>query len=419
MKVLIISHNPLSVRHSIGKTLLSLFSEFKREELCQLYIHTGTPDRDTCSSYFRVTDKQVLKGVFTRKVKGSMVEPNPNYKPADDVLTRNTYKNAKRREPYMEIFRDVMWSVSPWYNKALKNWIEEEKPTCIFVAIGSSKFLYNMAMRISRDYSLPIVTYVCDDFYTMQTPKAFLGSVWKKSLVKSSKKLFRMSKSIVSICEEMSELYSKEFDRPAYTVMTGTSFEVKTSPLERNEINTIRYFGKISLNRYKSIADIGRAIDSVNSESDKKRGLEVYCEPPEPEILEEFADIASVRFCGYVSGSEFLEKFFSADALLHTEAFDKESVDRVKNSVSTKIADSLSSGIPFFAYGPSEIASIAHLERNSCAVVANDKDELKQKLSILFENKEEVKSTVERALKTAAICHEPKTVSKKLYEILS
>ena len=43
MKVLIISHNSLSPKHSIGKTLISLFSCFDKNELCQLYIHGSDP----------------------------------------------------------------------------------------------------------------------------------------------------------------------------------------------------------------------------------------------------------------------------------------------------------------------------------------------------------------------------------------
>ena len=63
MKVLIISHNPLCTYNAMGKTLASLFSRFSREELCQLYIYPSYPDMDLCSSYFRVTDKEVLHSI--------------------------------------------------------------------------------------------------------------------------------------------------------------------------------------------------------------------------------------------------------------------------------------------------------------------------------------------------------------------
>ena len=73
MKVLIISHCQLSVEYSIGKTLASLFSAFNKNELCQLYVHTGLPDIDICKSYYRLTDKDVLKGLLTCGAKGKEV----------------------------------------------------------------------------------------------------------------------------------------------------------------------------------------------------------------------------------------------------------------------------------------------------------------------------------------------------------
>ena len=63
MKVLIISHNPITTYQSMGKTMLSLFSAFDRSELCQLYIYPTLPDIDVCDSYFRITDRDVLKSL--------------------------------------------------------------------------------------------------------------------------------------------------------------------------------------------------------------------------------------------------------------------------------------------------------------------------------------------------------------------
>ena len=103
MKVLIISHNPMSTKHSIGKTLMSLFSNFKKEELGQLYIHTGTPELSEVSSYFQVTDKAVLKGVFTRKVACREVFSTENFvEQKSGLLYKYTYGN-KQVEHYRRI----------------------------------------------------------------------------------------------------------------------------------------------------------------------------------------------------------------------------------------------------------------------------------------------------------------------------
>jgi len=422
MKVLIISHNPMSTKHSIGKTLLSLFSEFKREELCQLYIHTGLPERDVCSSFFRVTDKDVLRGVVTRKVAGKTVEATLPEEAPQEVRTefyKKTYGNAKNRQPHRELLRDLMWALSPWYNKKLRDWVAQEKPTCIFAAIGSGTFLYKMALKIAKDFNLPLFTYVCDDFYSLKTPRTLLGPLWKANIVRQTKKLLGRSAAIVSICQELSDYYQQEFNRPAHTVMTGTNYQVAQAPAVREEVKTIRYFGKVTLNRYKSIADICRAIDRLNAQQGQHYAVEIFCGEPDRETTAEFADIQCAKFCGFISGQEFENTFFSSHALLHIEAFDAPSVDRAKYSVSTKIADSLASGIPFFAYGPREVASIGHLLRHQCAVVATAKEELPEKLTELFTDSRLRATLGEKQLQTAAQYHDPHKVSQQLYSLLN
>lgn len=423
MKVLIISHNPMSTKHSIGKTLLSLFSEFKKEELCQLYIHTGLPEKDVCSSFFQVTDKDVLKGTLTRNVHGKRVvamgDSSENQNPHEnDSIYSKFYLSHKKRNPDREMLRDLMWQLSPWYNEKLKKWIEEQKPTCIFAAIGSGKFLYEMALRISKDFSLPLFTYVCDDFYFMKAQKSIMGMLWHGLLVKKTKALMEQTSLIVSICNEMSEHYSKEFGKPAKTVMTGTNYEVVGEIPRREKVQTLRYFGKLSINRYKSMAEICREVDLINQETGSSFSIEIFCGGVDELIKKEFEGIKSAKFFDFISGEEFRTTFLSSDALIHIEAFDRASVDRVKYSVSTKIADSLASGIPLFAYAPQEVASMQHLIRNSCAIIVTRKKELRDKLMLLFNSSETRKEVSQNAVIAAYKYHDPKSVSLELYSLL-
>ena len=57
MKVLLLSHNPVTTYNNMGKTFLSLFSAFRPEELCQLFLYPAVPDTACCGSYYRFTDR--------------------------------------------------------------------------------------------------------------------------------------------------------------------------------------------------------------------------------------------------------------------------------------------------------------------------------------------------------------------------
>lgn len=420
MKVLIISHNAISPVSSIGKTLASLFHTFKKEELCQLYIHKALPQGDVCSSYYSFTDKDVLKGIFTRKVAGKTVRPAESINSGNNgTFNSITYGSANKREPYMELLREAVWKLSPWYNKSLKNWVREQNPTCIFAAIGSGTFLYDIALKISKDFNIPIITYVCDDFYNMEKPDKFLGGLWKRNINKKTKELLRASKAVVGICDNISKSYSDEFKIDGFTIMTGTNFSVKSSVSVNDSVERIRYFGKISLNRYVSLLEICKCLDEINEKSGTHYKVDIFCDDPGEEVKNAFGGVKSADFHGFVTGEEFKKEFFCSDALIFVEAFDEESIDRVKNSISTKIADSLSSGIPIFAYGPANISAIKHLVDNECAAVCSEKSRLNDALGRFLSDKSFRNDISQKAIKTAKKFHDPVSVSDTLYNICS
>lgn len=76
LKVLLISHNPITTYNNMGKTFLSLFSAFKPEELCQFYLYPTVPDTDCCGSYYRFTDRDALHSITCRNVVGGEITPN-------------------------------------------------------------------------------------------------------------------------------------------------------------------------------------------------------------------------------------------------------------------------------------------------------------------------------------------------------
>ena len=121
---------------------------------------------------------------------------------------------------------------------------------------------------------------------------------------------------------------------------------------------------------------------------------------------------------GFVTGTESDEAFREAQLLLHTEAFDEASRDFTKHSVSTKIADSLASGIPLLAYGPEEISSMQHLLRNGCAITATSREELHKKLLTALEDGDARYLAAKNGILTAKRYHDAVSTGLKLKNIV-
>ena len=65
-----------------------------------------------------------------------------------------------------------------------------------------------------------------------------------------------------------------------------------------------------------------------------------------------------------ITGSE--EVIANSDLLVHVESFEKFYTRDLKYAFSTKIADSLASGIPLFMYGAEQISCTRYLKNNNC-----------------------------------------------------
>lgn len=421
MKVLIVSHVPMMTKNNMGKTILSLFSQFEREEFCQLYIYPTIPDVDTCNSYFRVTDKDVLSSLFgKRKIgmeidRGMIREDHGIYENAGD---ESFYKSRKNKTALRRLLRDAMWAVSPWYGKQMKKWLDQEQPDCIFVAPGVAKFLYNIALRIARDRNIPLVPYFCDEYYFVRDPEGMLDRLRVELLKKKIRQLMKASRHLVVISQELKEEYEREFGVETSVLMTGSGWPVAERPFVLEKPREISYFGNIRCNRYTVLSEIGRELDAINREYGKNYQLKIYTAEKNEQILAAFDGIESVALCGFVTGKEYERVFRSAQLLLHVEAFDEESMDFTKHSISTKIADSLACGIPLLAYGPAGISSMKHLQRNECAVMAASSEELRTMLLTAFEEDTARRRAAENGLKTARVYHDSRIAGRKMREIM-
>lgn len=421
MKVLIISHLPVATQNNMGKTFLSLFSQFGREELCQLYIYPAIPDVDRCSSFYRVTDKDILRSIVSGKKAGGEVNraligsSQGLYEHAED---ETFYRSRKNKSALRRILRDMMWKMGHWYNGNLTAWLEKEKPDCIFVAPGAAKFCYDFALEIAGKRDIPVVSYICDEYYFVRRPDEPLDRFRLKLLQRKMEKLMEESACVVTICDELKEAYGRRFGVKAVTLMTGTSWEIAAEPKIVTSPRSVCYFGNIRCNRYISLGQIGRELDRINEERGTDLKLKIYTSEKDPEILGTFRDIRSAELCGFVTGAEFEKVFSSAELLLHTEAFDEASIDFVQHSVSTKIADSLASGIPLLAYGPESVSSMKHLLRYNCALTALSEDELRPMLEKAFFDEGVRRSAAENALAAARECHGKDTAGIRLRVLL-
>lgn len=224
-KVLIISHNAFSTSNNMGKTLSGLFGGFEKSNLAQLYFHVSEPDVDICKTSFKITDKDVLKSLYTFKAWGERVEGIREVIHKQNELTERVYKFGQKRTAGKHLARDIMWKVGRWKSKKLFEWVEEFKPDVIFYASGYAMFSYDIAIFIAKKYEIPLITYFCDDYYdyNYSHKNSIVANIRMKLFRKKVKDIIDESTQMVFISESMMKKYKELFNKEGVVVMTPST----------------------------------------------------------------------------------------------------------------------------------------------------------------------------------------------------
>ena len=387
MKILVISHNVFSETSNMGKTLSAYFGNWHAENLAQFYIHSEVPTIDICENYFRITDKEMLVSVFSRRSGRIFHEADIEYGRAnsriDDGLAARMYQKARKRTPLIYLARNLVWSLGKWNTKVFQKWVDDFNPDAVFFASGDYAFMYKIALKVAKRKKIPLIVSCMDDYYFYnKNSNRFLGKLTHKLFMRQVKKTMNYASAITSICDRMTRDYGAYFNKPCYTIHTRSDI---SKPINVPKERKISYLGNLGYSRHLQLVAIGRALKNLHLEN-APSCVDVYSAESDPEILKCLTPENGICFHGAV-GAEEVEKIIGESrAVIHTESFDEDIAKRIRYSVSTKIADSLASGTPLIAYGPADIASIEYLKGNDAALVITRAEDLELKLGEFFED---------------------------------
>lgn len=420
-RVLLVGHNVFDKRTAFGKTLLSFFGGFDPDCLAQLYFHSEIPTCGECRNYYRITDKEALKSFFNpfkrigKRFGSEDIKTDAVSSRTDTGVTNKVYSFGRKRTPLIYIFRNLIWHGVCRRKTDLDGWVKDFAPDVIFFAAGDYKFAYDIVNHIAKEQNIPVIMYCCDDYYInrLNPGMAFSKSVYRR-LMKSVYKTAALSKSMITICDKMSERYRELFNIPVTTVYTGYSRLGETDACG----NGIVYLGNLGFSRYESLVDIGRALKSIKKSDGTCWHLDVYSAENREHVLKHLTEENGIVFHGAVGQSEVGQIIDNCLLVVHAESFDEKNIYKVKYSVSTKIADLLASGRCILAYGPKGIASIDYLYENSAAFVVTEKKALKSSLEDIIENAQLREKTILSAKELAALNHSPQAVSGRIKTII-
>lgn len=413
MRILFVSASPLKKEISIGNTFLNLFEEAEDVELASICTRVGNPE-PPIADCICISEKMLIKNLLKNTPAGSVVEvKETTIRPRDNGAVR-----FAKRHRWTVFFwmQDLVWKFGRWKSPELEKFILEFKPDVIFTVFANSVYLHNLIVHVQTLSQAKLVLYAWDDYYSM---KRFMISPlrWIKHLIDraSMRKIVSKADLFYVISDLQREEYTACFRKTCKVLTKGADF-TGIPELTKQYHNPMQlvFTGNINGNRWKSLKMLADVLNSIN-ENGVRAQLRIYTATPITGKMKKVLQRGDSSFLmGSVPAREIPNLQKNADILVHVEAMDPANRLRVRHSFSTKIVDYLKAGRPILAVGPKDVASIDHLVKNDCAIVAESKVELDQKLRCALENPSELNRIVEKAYECGRKYHNKQDIRTML-----
>ena len=184
LRVLFIGNIPFSETGNNGKTFLSFFKDFEEASVAQLFFNEMIPYPNKFKTFFRVTDKNILKHFFTlgrSKIDGKI----PELKKIASKLDSNTAPDLIYVFPGPELFKKLVRNflfggLRLHKQKEFQTWIEEYKPTVIFLIGSGYEYSYEITRHIASKYNIPYFIYFTDDYLLYNSGKSFIDRLFHR-----------------------------------------------------------------------------------------------------------------------------------------------------------------------------------------------------------------------------------------------
>lgn len=418
--ILIVSNNCLSKSDSNGRTLGNFVSAWPKENIAQFCIHDRDKDWDVCSNYYVISDAQAVKAfVLGKKIDGRKTVCEKEVA----VSSCTAMKKGVARTPASMLLRDIIWKSLRWKKDKFDSWVDGFDPEVVLFQAGDLPALYDIAVRMAKDRNIPLVIYNSEEYYFKDycyfgedTSFKWLYPLFHKKLKKSVKKALQYAAGSIYISDYLKELYDTEFGKNSITIMTSATGESgmgnKKSVYDGQ--GTIVYGGNLGIGRHKALIEIGEALQYI----DENLRIDVYGKSDDQGVIDELSSSKGVNYVGMVPYQELQRKTKEARLLVHVESTKPYYLRDIKYGFSTKIADSLASGVPFFVYASDELTSVQYLKDNNCAIIATDREELVRQLKTALFDEDTREECVNNAFKTAAKNHSMQENKNRFYRFI-
>lgn len=389
-RVLIVGTVPYDINYS-SRAFDAYFHNWEKEKLHQIFSNPNNPKKGHCGELFQITDHMLLNRWLHKKTDLGKIF---YYDHLTDQECSNTvqsgkfisklYKLGSKKNALNHLLRKVLWRKKYWNTAKLQNWLDEFKPECVFLAFSDDFFINEIALYVADRYNIPVMCCIGDDyFFNDMKSNSFFYKIYRTCYKNLIRRIFAHRCSAIYISDKIRDKYNSEFNIRGKTVYLTSDLQRREFRYVNTERPVISYCGNVRLGRNKSLADIGNALQAINSDYH----IDVYTAEQNEEYLKPLKTNKGIHWMGGIPYSQVKKVFADSDIVIIVEGFDSQDINFTRYSLSTKAADSITSGCQILTYGSNECGIIEYMRSTGCSVVCSSKTELAEGLLRIINDK--------------------------------
>jgi glycosyltransferase involved in cell wall biosynthesis len=370
-RVLVVTSNNFNLQGGGGITLTNLFRGWPQERLANIHEDATLPDSTVCSSFFRLTRREVRwawpLSLLERQMTGTSATDGTNA-----LSVAPPASSWKRRIAGDGAPRDVR--ISP----ALASWIDNFQPQLVYGFLGS--MAQNRLTRLIVDrWQVPLVVHIMDDWPSVIYTSGLLGPILRPRVLREFRELLDRAAARMAISDAMAEEYRARYGHAFLTFRNALDMDewsaVARKSWEVSSPSIVRYVGSILPEA--QLAALRVVCDSVKALRAEGCDITLSVHSPESQtrpLTQWGFDGDVLRIAPPPAASEVPRLLASADVLLLPFNFDAASKQYIRLSWPTKVPAYMVSGTPILVYGPNDVAAVAYATRDGWAEVVSDGD---------------------------------------------
>lgn len=420
MRILLITDEVWNDRVFGNNVLQNWFEGMNGVDFAQVCATPGKPLNEMCFKYFQLTDMMMLKSLFGFRAgydfEMSQGEMRDNPQTRSYIAESTFYSFMKRISGTpVRLIRETLWKIGRVNKYKLSKFITDFNPEIVFCPRKISWKLMRIEKIVSKYTTAPFVAFTGDDEASFRVV-SYSPLFWVDRFLfhKSFKEHTKLYKHYFMHSIDQAHEYNHDYGVPTSTLFKCGSFDPTFKPKFVNHPIRIVYAGRLYCNRWKTLAEIGNALQVVN-----KDGVKIVLDIYTQETLnnKQRKALSKEKYI-YLKGSatpvELKRIYQAADIALHVESLDKKNRLLTRVSFSTKVIDLMNSTCAIMAICWKEHAGYKYLNDHDAAFCIDSYDRILPQLQKIAKSPELLTIYAQKAYRCGKDNHNRKKIQAQL-----